>query len=51
MGTTKKRRPSKAAKIINASLLRLRAALDTDREAQAIREHAAVVATALEGES
>lgn len=42
------KRPSKAAKAINASLLRLRAALDTEREAQAIREHAAAVATALE---
>lgn len=48
MGTTKQRRPSKAAKTINASLMRLRAALDTDRESQAIREHAAAVATAME---
>ena len=36
--------PSKAAREINASLLRLRAALGTDREAQALREHQAVVA-------
>ena len=48
MGTTKQRRPSKAAKTINASLMRLRAAMGTDREAQALREHAAAVATALE---
>lgn len=37
-------RPSKAARELNASLLKLRAALGTDREAQAMREHAAVVA-------
>ena len=42
------KRPSKAARELNASLMRLRAALGTDREAQAIREHAAAVATALE---
>jgi len=45
MGITKNRRPSKAARILNTSLMRLRAALDTDREAQALREHAAVVAS------
>lgn len=39
-------RPSKAAQAINASLMRLRAALGTAQEAQALREHAAVVAAA-----
>lgn len=38
------KRPSKAARELNASLLKLRAALGTDREAQALREHQAVVA-------
>lgn len=39
------KRPSKAAREINASLMRLRAALGTAQEAQALREHAAVVAS------
>ena len=38
------RRPSKAARELNASLMRLRAAMGTAQEAQVIREHAAVVA-------